>query len=271
MSFPIGFAVKNESQKDAIVSAAVSSQTEQPVKSLVQIHFPDRNMTLSYFNDRFDLHRGDIVYVDGKLQGLRGRVVSVNYNFKIKLSDYKKVIGKADTNIKGKLQMAGSHFVTCDPAVLPFEKIITWFKAPEDPEVEYVTGSGGDDFLLSDLSGMKVSPEIADRGENYYLENRVVYLCIDGIRGRAIVEGREPYLVEFTFQDGRISSLVCSCFCGNTCKHEVAVMLQLRETLEIIEKNCAAEYKRTGYFAAVSKGALFSFVIDGKQAGSFTL
>ena len=27
---------------------------------------------LAYYNDRFDLHVGDIVFVDGRLEGLRG-------------------------------------------------------------------------------------------------------------------------------------------------------------------------------------------------------
>ena len=56
-------------------------------------------MTLSYYNDLFDLHRGDLVFVVGKLEGLRGIVVDVSYNFKIKLSDYKRVIAVADTTL----------------------------------------------------------------------------------------------------------------------------------------------------------------------------
>ncbi len=59
-------------------------------------------MTLAYYNDRFDLHCGDLVYVDGKLEGKRGRVVDVNYNFRINLADYKRVIGVADTNVSGR-------------------------------------------------------------------------------------------------------------------------------------------------------------------------
>lgn len=68
-----------------------------------------------------------------------------------------------------------------------------------------------------------------------------------------------------------ISRLICGCYCSYNCKHEFAAMLQLRETLEIIEKNYAAEYEKSGYFAAVCKGTLFTFAIDGKEAGSITL
>jgi hypothetical protein len=48
-------------------------------------------------------------------------------------------------------------------------------------------------------------------------------------------------------------------------------MLQLRETLDLIEKNYSAEYTHSGYFAAIAKGTLFSFAIDGKETGSFVL
>ena len=85
------------------------------------------------------------------------------------------------------------------------------------------------------------------------------------------MEGSENYEVEFEYRNGEISQLICSCFCSYNCKHEFAAMLQLKETLELIEKNYADEYELTGYFAAVNKGTLFAFAIDGKETGGFTL
>ena len=43
-------------------------------KSVVQVYFPDRDRSYSYYNDQFDLQCGDIVFVEGKLEGVRGRV-----------------------------------------------------------------------------------------------------------------------------------------------------------------------------------------------------
>lgn len=85
------------------------------------------------------------------------------------------------------------------------------------------------------------------------------------------MEGNEAYEVEFEYRKGEISRLVCSYFCGYNCKHEFAAMLQLKETLELIENNYADEYERTGYFAAVNKGTLFAYAVDNKQNGIFTL
>lgn len=241
-----------------------------PRRSVVRVYFAERGLTLSYYNDRFDLHRGDMVYVEGKLEGRSGRIVEVNYNFKIRLSDYQRVIAVADTAVKGQLFVAGSHFVTFDRAVLPREKAVTWFKAPaEDDDV--ICGSDDTAFCLDDLKGMGVSSEVLESGYEAYGENKVRYLCLDHGRGYAIVSGHEVYEVEFFYNGGEIRALTCSCFGGGHCKHGVAAMLQLRETLSRVEEHYAEPYERGGYFAAVDKGTLFACAIDGKDNGEFTL
>jgi hypothetical protein len=271
MAFKIGFAAELPEDKPAAVTYTEQQVQALPRKSVVQVYFAGRNMTLAYYNDQFNLHRGDIVYVDGKLEGMRGRVTEVNYNFKIKVADYKRVIAVADTTVSGQFFMAGSHFVTFDTAVLPSSKVVTWFKAPVKEDDVYVSGSDDASFRLDDLGGMKVSAAIAERGQDYYIENRVKYISVDGTKGYAIVEGSEAYEVEFEYRGGEISGLVCSCFCSYNCKHEFAAMLQLKETLDLVGKHYADEYARTGYFAAVAKDTLFSFAMDGKETGTFTL
>lgn len=85
------------------------------------------------------------------------------------------------------------------------------------------------------------------------------------------MEGTSPYEVEFTYKNGQIGGLTCSCFCGEHCKHEFAAMLQLKDILEQIEKKFKADYQRSDYFAAVYKGTLLDFAVDGKDDGTFTL
>lgn len=228
-------------------------------------------MTLAYYNARFDLHRGDMVYVDGKLESMRGRVTEVNYSFKIKVSDYKRVIAVVDTSLNGCFFVAGSHFVTFDRAALPISKAGSWFLAPIMEDDEFACGSDDTSFYLDKLDGMKLSTAIEERGHNYYLGNRVKYICLDNNKGYAIVEGSGYYEVEFEYCDRVISGLVCSCFCSNNCKHEYAVMLQLIETLELIEKYYADEYDSTGYFAAISKSTLFDFAVAGRETGCVIL
>lgn len=272
MAFKIsGFGSYEAEKKVAVPVQEVQQRSIVPKKSVVQVRFPGKGVALAYYNDQFDLQLGDLVYVDGKLEGQLGRVVEISYSFKIKVSEYKKVIAVCDTNVSGQFFMAGSHFVTFDPSSLPAKQITMWFKAPAQEDEEWVSGTDDTTFRLDDLKGMKISDSIAERGHNYYFENRVRYICLDGTHGYAIVEGSESYTVEFDYCEGEISNLVCDCFCSFTCKHEFAAMLQLRETLTLIEDHYAEEYARTGYFAAINKGTLFAFAIDGKETGSFSL
>lgn len=272
MAFQIrGFGADAHETKKMIPAQETHRQTIVPRKSLVQVRFPGKGMALTYFNDLFDLKVGDLVYVDGKLEGQLGHVVDISYNFKIKISDYRKVVAVVDTKVHGQFHMAGSHFVTFDPVALPAARISMWFKAPAKEDEEFVSSTDDSSFHLEDLKGMNAAAAIAERGHNYYIENKVRYICLDGAKGLAIVEGSESYTVEFEYHDGEISHLICECPCSYTCKHEFAAMLQLRETLEMIERHYSAEYERTGYFAAIHKGTLFAFAIDGMETGSFEL
>lgn len=271
MAFRIGFSAQQPENKFNDIECTEQQAQPVPRKSVVQVYFEGRNMNLAYYNDKFDLHRGDIVYVDGKLEGMRGRVTDVNYNFKIRLSDYKRVVAVVDTTVHGKFCMAGSHFVTFDRGALPKEKAVLWFKAPMEESDDFVSGSDNSTFCLENFKGVDFSPSVSQRGHEYYMESRVRYICIDGTCGYAIVEGSQAYEVEFEYQNGAISRMTCSCFCSYNCKHEFAVMLQLRETLELITKNYPEEYNRTGYFAAINKGTLFAFAVDGRETGGFIL
>lgn len=272
MAFKIsGFGGSSTEKKEAMPVFGEEKRSAAPRKSVVQVRFPSKGMALAYYNDQFDLKLGDLVYVDGKLEGQLGRVVEITYNFKIKISEYKKVIAVCDTTVHGQFFMAGSHFVTFSPTALPANQVTMWFRAPAKEDDEYARGSDDTSFRLDDLKGINISEAIAERGHNYYLENRVRYISLDGTHGYAIVEGSNAYVVEFEYRNGEISNLICDCFCSYTCKHEFAAMLQLRETLDLIEKHYAEEYARTGYFAAVNKGTLFAYAIDGKETGSFAL
>lgn len=272
MKFKIGFSAETNNQNEETVISNDDNRhlsTVAPRRSVVEIFFPDRNITCSYYNDLFDLKNGNLVYVDGKLEGLKGRVVNISYTFKIKLSDYKRVIGVADTQVVGELHQAGSHLVTFDRNSLNYSKVITWFKAPQDEE-EILVGDDGEPFNIRDLGQMKVSEGVANRGHEYYIDNHVAYIELDKGKGRAIVLGSVPYEVEFKYDNGQISGLVCGCYCTGNCKHGFATMLQLRETLDIIAEN-HPDADLNGFVAIVSKSAFFEFAFEGKGTGTLTL
>lgn len=268
--FTIGF----NADRDREVTPAepepqkTTDDTAAPKESVVDVYFPEKNRKLSYYNDKFDLHRGDVVYVEGKLEGVQGRVVGVNYSFKIKPPQYKRVIAVADTAVKGTFFLSSSHLLTFDPNALPYGKALSWFKPPGGGEKEYVTGKSGESFPLDNLRKMDINSDVADRGYNYYVSNNVVYLSVDGTHGRAIVRGTEVYELEFEYSDGEIQDLVCPCFYGGPCKHEFAAMLQLADILTEIEKNYENEYDN--YFAAIYQEVFSAFAIGTRDTGKIT-
>ena len=171
--------------------------------------------------------------------------------------------------ISKELRLAGSHIVSYDPETIPYEKIVTWFKAPDKEDDVYESGSDDSGFDLDDLSGMKASAAVAECGYQYYMENRVVYLYIDNGHGRGIVEGTSPYELEFDYCGGEIRNLTCSCFCSYLCKHEVVAMLQLKKLLKWLKGNSGFDVDKGGYVAAINQSTFFSFAVDGKTSGSF--
>lgn len=267
MKYPIGFMPCDEPHKEGAIPSI--QQAVPPVKSLVQVYFPARNQSFSYFNDRFDLRKGHFVFVEGKLENIRGIVLEVNKSFKIKVSDYKKVVGLADTHVSGQLHMAGSHFISFDPSALPYEKIRTWYLPPVKEEDFYETGNDATVYSINHLDDLTDSSSIWDRGHEYYMENRVRYICLENGHGKAIVENTQAYEVEFDFSNGEIRNLLCNCPCGYHCKHEIAAMMQLKEVLVRIEKHYA--HLHQDHFAAILKGDLFRFAIDSQETGHFTL
>ena len=116
MGYKIGFTMKSEEEKrePETCEKQPADTCECARKSVVQVTFDGYGKGLAYYNDRFDLRPGDLVFVDGKLEGKQGTVTAVNYNFKIKLSDYKRVISLVDTDVKGEFYMAGSYKATIE-------------------------------------------------------------------------------------------------------------------------------------------------------------
>jgi hypothetical protein len=69
MAFKIGFTAETEKEdKRTFENIPVPKEPTIIKKSVVDVYFLDRNLTCSYYNDMFNLKRGDIVYVEGKLE-----------------------------------------------------------------------------------------------------------------------------------------------------------------------------------------------------------
>ena len=134
-----------------------------------------------------------------------------------------------------------------------------------------MSGTDGSSFVLETLDGLKFDEYDLENGKEIYMENGVEYLELNGTKGRAIVTTPKPYLVEFTYKNGKISELYCECYHITPCKHCFATLFQLRETLNFIESNYAELYEKTNYFATILKGKFFTIAVDTKTTGSINL
>lgn len=269
MSFIIGFHQPEE--KNIHLPERNDMEKVEHKKSLVRIYFDSRGFSCTYYNDLFDLKIGDIVFVEGENENLRGYVTEVSYSFKIKLSDYKKVIAVADTDIHGKLMMTKNHFISFKRNVMPFDKIITWYMPPLKNDDVVVSSDSHQSFLLDDMKNFKVESLKYNRGIDYFLSNKVRFLELDNEKGKAIVEGERGYTVEFSYKNGEVSNIKCDCFCVDNCKHEVAAMLLLRELLKEIEEKYKDDFSKTAYFSAIYKNTLLSNLVLDKNNGSIIL
>ena len=231
MKYKIGFHGYEEEKKGNLQPLEIGEN--KPVKSVVQVRFPSQGRSFAYYN-------------------------------------YKRVISVADTTVKGELFFGGSHLIAFDKSVISYEKVRGWFLPPESDE-EVAVGYDDEGFFLDELGDFEIKPEIAKRGFDYYNHNKVVYISVDGTTGGAIVEGSRFYEVSFDYGNGGIRNITCDCFCSYHCKHEFAALLQLRETLKIIEDLYDDEYSQGDYFAAVSKSALMNYAVDRKEKGSIVL
>lgn len=270
MKHPIGFCVQSKAPEAASPTPAAQPEAAA-VPSVVRVYFPERDRAYSYYNDRFDLHEGDVVYVSGKLAGLLGRVAAVDYNFRIRLADYERVIGAADRNVRGTFYVSGSHMLTLDHGALPCAQVRSWFFPPE-AEGEFVVGHGpGPEYALDALEQTHVSSDVAEKGGAYYGENRVVYLSVDGTQGHAIVQGTVPHDLTFTYTGGTVSALTCTCYETGLCQHGAALLLQLRETVDFLREEHEEAFAASDRFAAVSKSVFSHFAMNASAGGCITL
>lgn len=270
MKMPIGFISPDDKgkQSDQFTRPQVENNDSTPKMVLVQ--FPGAGIPLSYYCEDFDLHVGDLVFVEGKYEGRLGRVEKISTNFSVDLDSYKKVVGVADTDVVGSFKPIEGHFITFDRNALPFKKARSWFlpACQDESFIDYDEPG----FPLSDPGkwpGKKV--EIMDRGLDYFSAGKVVYLSLDKEEGRAIVAGTKPYEVRFKYCDGMISNICCTCPCGFFCKHEVAVLIQLKEILKWFEESNNRDYQRSQYFSIVSVSALYRFAVKFDHDNEFIL
>ncbi len=245
--------------KYTIKSGTIKLRSRKVIRpSVVKVRFPSVDRDLDYYNDRFRLHQGDFVFVDGKLEGKRGTVVAVTYDFNIDPARYKRVISVADPSVRGRFESIGDYMLTFDRHALPYESFRSWVM-PGTAEDQHYINFNDTGVDLKNISTWGIDPAAFARGVDYYEQNRVLYISVDRGCGRTIVSGTKPYELRFTLKDNTVTGLSCGCPCFSGCKHEAALLLELRDLVdEFLSAKYRSRWDDTGYFAAVSPIPLIS-------------
>lgn len=269
MKNKIGFIVENNSDKLQNNSLDITEKESIYIRPcLCEVYFDHIDRGLTYFCDSFDVKPYDHCFVSGKLAGYLGTIINVCYSFKIKPSDYEKIISIADTPVTGVFHQAQNMFITFDKNTLPYSKAITWFAPPENDE-KYVTDTDDLVYQLDDLSSLDIDCAVAQRAHEYFIRNKIAYIELDKTHAKAIVTGSKNYVIEFDCKDGEISNMTCNCMYTGTCKHEVATLLQLKSLLNCINKYYADKFDSSDYFSAILKTTFFSMVINTREDSTF--
>ncbi len=225
----MGFGRDDMEKTEAVIPQAEEPKTA--VKSLVRVHFDDAAYELTYYNDRFDLKPGDRVFVSGKRAGEAGIVNAVSTKFRIKASDYERVIALAQTSIHGTYKPVADKMISYDADALSPEGFRTWVMPPEEPaedeDDEIIYGDGYEIPLDDPHNAEGVDKAVFGRALNYCGSGRIGYISVrDGV-GHAYVEGEHWYELDFRIRDNAIEEAYCGCPYPGLCKHLLAVAVTL--------------------------------------------
>lgn len=234
-----------------------------PDMYLAEVRFDNTREIGTFIVEHMELNEGDLVYVTGPMQDKVGTVIDVTYHCKIRPSKYERIVAKIDTDLYGKFIPLEHLWVTFDHQCMNKDKMRLWFLSPMT-DGECADSNGFAPFGLHELDSFPISDIRAERGESYYEEHRVVYICLDKGKGYAIVQGSEYYEVTFTYIDNKIHDILCNCYCEGHCKHEYAVLLQLQDLVGCFALNYDSNYSESEYMAAIDKTVVWNMSVSRK-------
>lgn len=231
MKFKLGFSADEETQVQESAATTVTEGDKcECVRSVVNVTF-DCGKTFPYYNDAFNLQKGDSVYVDGKLAGLVGVVTDVTTKFKVDLEHYKRVLAKLDFVFHGEFVKINSLMVSFNSAALPFEQVRDWYIPPKEKEQDFFVGEGYTFDLFGDEANIEQG--VYNKAIGLLIDGGLKYLSVaDGV-GRAVIGTENMHIVEFNYnpETHMLTDIYCDCLAFGFCKHCVAVCIAMNRLI----------------------------------------
>ncbi len=223
----IGFSISNKENKtDNTETIVPEVLEEEPVRSVVTVHFINER-EYPYYNDMFNLKVGDVVYVDGKLKGIPGRVTEVTTKFKVSLDFYKRVTAKLNLEFHGVFKKSSCFMVCNNPNALTIEQTKSWYFPPREEEEKFFVGDGYRIKLDSIMNNDDIDDVDFADAVDIVKDGEVKFITVKNGKGFAIVKRNKPHPVEFEYSNGVVSNLLCDCIKPNLCDHSLAVCIAM--------------------------------------------
>lgn len=250
----------------------VSPQQNPVQPSVAEVYFYEEDVALPYYTDRFNLKQGDLVFVEGKMAGKRGRVQKVSHIFRIKADEYEQIKCVVAFKKSNKLYFSTSHLIEFRARLLPIEQAKCWFGVPEE-KGKLLIGEGSETFRVSDPFTTGVNYEFGMKAhDEFFRKNKVKYISLENGSGYAIVLDDQPYEVRFRMnKNGTGRALTCTCREVGVCVHGQAAVFELWELMDTIMEKYRNEYFRFNRFYAVSKDFILPLLMNAKKSGSITI
>lgn len=215
----LGFDLRAKKEKTVIIEPE-KTEKASVVPTVVEVKFDDGRQ-YPYYNDKFDLKVGDVVFADGKLFGRPGRVVSVTEKFKVSLDYYKRIISVLDLSFHGSFRRVQGFMVCEGETTLTAEQVKGWFLPPSEKEEEFIKGKG-ETIVLEEC--LPFDEAELCKAEAIFYEERCHFVSVVNKKGFALVEGKRGiYTLDFTFENGVADNLFCDCIKPTACGHMAAV------------------------------------------------
>lgn len=226
----LGFGI--EETEETVKTAPAPAAEQAPVRSLVLVRFIGDGRAFTYYNDLFDLAVGDRVFVSGKLAGKPGIVEKITTKFRINTADYKKVISRTCTSIRGTYEEMIDKMVSYDGCAVTPEGFRSWILPPkhaeDDEEEEILTGDGYELSLPNLEEDDEAGQEALEKAVEYCRSGKVAYISVINGVGKAFIEGSKWYEVDFRLRGDMLTEMYCDCMYPGLCKHLLAAAITIR-------------------------------------------
>ena len=241
-------------RKDYGVKDTNQKEGNDAISSIVKVRFCENPRELMYYNDRFALKVGDIVYVEGEFADTPGHVMAVNIDFKNNPDDYERVLARPDVAVHGIYHPFFPMILSYSEEAVSFQQYLSWVSISGDGNLEEPTHSGGVVCPLNPAAIAAsdfISDDVYERSLQYCRDARIEFLSLRGKEGIALFADDFWDVIRFSYEDGLITEIHCDCSGPDFCEHMVCLCMTLNVLLARTRQKHAAEFDKSGCLTAL--------------------